>query len=354
MSEMTTFDRVTRMYDHREADRVPLYEVAWEATEERWRREGLGDENYFAFFGLDRMVRVDVDNSPRFPRTFVEETEDHLVYTNAWGATIKDFKGGTSVPALIDVKVRTKDDWLKAKERMEPADDRIDWRRLRDKWSRWRERGSWISGICWFGFDVTHSSFIGTERHLLALAEDPDWCIDIWRTQQDLSFTLLDRMWDEGYQFDELLWFDDLGYRQNQFFSMKTYRELLKPFHQRAIDWAHRKGIRALMHSCGDIRPFIPELVEMGLDGLNPLEVKAGVDPLAVKREFGDRLLLHGGFDALLWDDVDRMETAIRENLPALMENGGYIFATDHSTPSNVSLEAFRRITDAVKDVGRY
>jgi uroporphyrinogen decarboxylase len=90
------------------------------------------------------------------------------------------------------------------------------------------------------------------------------------------------------------------------------------------------------------------------VDGLNPLEVKAGVDPLAVKREFGDRLLLHGGFNALLWNDVEAMEAAVRENLPVLMENGGYIFATDHSTPSNVSLEAFKRIVAVVKEVGRY
>jgi uroporphyrinogen decarboxylase len=164
----------------------------------------------------------------------------------------------------------------------------------------------------------------------------------------------LDRVWDAGYQFDELRWYDDMGYKQNQFFSLKMYRELLKPFHQKAVDWAHAKGIRAYLHSCGDIRPFIPELVEMGLDGLNPLEVKAGVDPLAVKREFGDRLLLHGGFNALLWNDVEEMEAAVRGDLPVLMEGGGYIFATDHSTPSNVSLQDFRRIVQVVKEVGRY
>src|SRR3989304_6327437 len=103
-----------------------------------------------------------------------------------------------------------------------------------------------------------------------------------------------------------------MGYKQNQFFSLKMYRELLKPFHQKAIDWAHARGIPAYLHSCGDIRPFIPELVAMGLDGLNPLEVKAGVDPLAVKREFGDRLLLHGGFHALLWNDGGGMQAAGR------------------------------------------
>lgn len=353
MGEMTTHERISRMYEHQDADRVPLFETAWGPTVDRWRREGLGDANYYEYFGLDRVMRFRVDNSPRFPSTVLEESDDHLVFTNEWGATIKYLKHDASV-AAIDVTVKTPDDWLKAKERMTPSDDRIPWDYIRERWPRWRKQGAWIVGIGWFGFDVTHSWFIGTERHLVALAENPEWCVDMWRTEQDLSLTLLDRMWDAGYHFDELLWYDDMGYKQNQFFSLKMYRELLKPIHQKAIDWAHAKGIRAYMHSCGDIRPFIPEVVEMGLDGLNPLEVKAGVDPLALKREFGDRLLLHGGFNAVLWDSVEDMEAAVRENLPVLMENGGYIFATDHSTPSNVSLEAFKRIVGVVKEVGRY
>ena len=354
MTEMTSHERISRMYAHQEADRVPLYEVAWQATEERWRREGMGDASYHAYFGLDRIRRFQVDNSPRFPEAVVEETDDHVTYTNAWGATIKDLKGGESVPALIDVSVKTPDDWLTAKERMTPSDDRIPWDYLKTRWPRWRKRGAWISAESWFGFDVTHSSFIGTERHLLALAENPDWCIDIWTAQQDLSFALLDRVWDAGYQFDELLWYDDMGYRENQFFSLKMYREVLKPIHRKAADWAHAKGIKAYMHSCGDIRPFIPDLVEMGVDALNPLEVKAGVDPIAVKREYGGKLMLHGGFNAVLWEDVDKMEAEVRRNLPVLMENGGYMFGTEHSTPSNVSLEAFGRIVEVVKEVGRY
>ncbi len=353
MSEMTSHERISRMYDHREADRVPLFETPWGATVERWKREGLGDAKYFDYFGLDRLLRVRVDNSPRFPEAVLEDTDDHTVFTNAWGATIEYRRHDSSVAAL-DATVKTPDDWLKAKERMEPSDDRIPWDYLKDRWPRWRKQGAWVAAIGWWGFDVTHAFFIGTERHLLALAENPEWCVDMWRTQQDLSLTLLDRMWDAGYHFDELMCYDDMGYKENQFFSLKMYRELLKPIHRRAIEWAHAKGIRAYLHSCGDIRPFIPELVELGLDALNPLEVKAGIDPLAVKREFGDKLLLHGGFNAVLWDDVDKMEAAVRANLPVLMENGGYMFATDHSTPSNVSLQAFERIIGVVKDVGRY
>lgn len=74
------------------------------------------------------------------------------------------------------------------------------------------------------------------------------------------------------------------------------------------------KGIRTYLHSCGDVAPLIPELVEMGLDALNPLEVKAGVDPLAVKKRFGDRLVLHGGFS----QGQSRGRTAEKNRIPSL------------------------------------
>ncbi len=92
----------------------------------------------------------------------------------------------------------------------------------------------------------------------------------------------------------------------------------------------------------------------MGLDALNPIEVKAGMDPLALKREFGDRLTLHGGVNAALWDKPDRIMEQIRAVVPGMKEGGGYIFSTDHSVPSSVGLAAFRDAVTLAKDLGRY
>ena len=143
-------------------------------------------------------------------------------------------------------------------------------------------------------------------------------------------------------------------YNYNQFLSVDMYRELLKPVHKRAIEWAHAKGIVAHLHSYGDVNPFIPELIDIGLDGLNPLEVKAGMDPVHVKRTYGDKLLLHGGINAVLWDQGEQIEAEMRRVLPVLKEGGGYIFSSDHSVPSSVSLEDFRRITALAKELGAY
>ncbi|MDX9980887.1 MAG: uroporphyrinogen decarboxylase family protein [Lentisphaeria bacterium] len=147
----------------------------------------------------------------------------------------------------------------------------------------------------------------------------------------DVHLQLLDLIWDEGYTFDSVRWPDDMGYKQHTFFSLGMYREIVLPFQKKAIDWAHAKGIRAHLHSCGDIHTFVPELVAAGLDALNPLEVKAGMDPVALKRQFGDRLVLHGGINAVLWDKPAEIRAEMERVVPILKENGGYIFSSDHS-----------------------
>jgi len=101
------------------------------------------------------------------------------------------------------------------------------------------------------------------------------------------------------------------------------YSELSKPVHKRAIEWAHARGIVARLHSCGAANPSIPELIEIGLDGLNPLEVKSGMDPVQIKRDYGDGLLLHGGINAVLWDDKEGIEAEMRRVVPALKKNRG-------------------------------
>jgi len=260
----------------------------------------------------------------------------------------------TSTPQSLDFVVKTPDDWRLAKARMTPGRDRIQWNDLRVNYASWRAEGAFIMPSICFGFDITHSYMLGMETTLVALLEDTDWCREMFTHQLDVSLALLEMVWAEGYTFDALRWPDDMGFKGKQFFSLQTYRDILKPLQQRVIAWTHAKGIPAYLHSCGNIEPFIPELVEIGLDALNPIEVKSGMDPLAIKRAYGNRLVLHGGMDALLWDRPGEMEKVVRRNVPVLKENGGFIFATDHSIPATVSASDLKRIMAVVKDVGRY
>lgn len=355
MAEMTTRERFQRMFEHKEADRVPVIDSPWGATIERWHREGMPEDvDFVDFFGLDHIAHIGADTSPRYEEKVVEETDKYIVQTTKWGVTHKNWKHAASTPEYLGFTIVDRESWEAAEARIEPTRDRVDWDYLREHYPKWRERGDGILAGLWFGFDVTHAGMVGTERLLMALMTDPEWCKDMFSSQLDVNLALLDMVWDGGYEFDCMTWCDDLGYKNNTFFSVDKYREVLKPVQKRAVEWAHAKGIKAHLHSCGHVRPFIPDFIEIGVDALNPLEVKAGMDPVGLKQEFGDDLVLHGGINAVLWDDIDAIEAEMRVTVPALKENGGYIFSSDHSVPSSVSLQNFRRIVELAKELGSY
>lgn len=352
---MTTKERFLRMYRHQEADRVPIIDSPWNGTLARWRAEGMpADADWRDYFGVDKTAEINVDITPRYPCKTLEETDDYVIYTTAWGVTQKSFKQQDSTPEFLDYKVTTPEVWADAKRRMTLDDDRIPWNELKKNYAKWVAEGRWIQANFWFGFDVTHSWMAGTETILIAMYEEPEWVSDMFNTYLDRCIALFDRIWDAGYHFDSIYWPDDMGYKGTTFFSNEMYRELLKPVHRRAVEWAHAKGIYAHLHSCGDIMTRVDDLMDVGIDALNPLEVKAGMDPLLLKRKYGDQLVLHGGVNAVLWDDRDAIVSEIDRVVPALKENGGYIFSSDHSIPNSVSLENFRAIVEEVKRVGRY
>ena len=355
MQQMTSHERFSRMFAHQAADRIPIIDSPWGATIERWQREGLpAGVDYVDYFGLDRVTGIGVDTSPRYPAATLEETDEYVIYTTGWGATMKQKKHAATTPDFLDFIIKDPDSWREAKARMTPTPDRIPWDYLKAHYPTWRKEGAWIQGGFWFGFDITHSWTVGTERVLMAMVEDPEWCREMFEHELAMDLALFDMIWDAGYTFDSISWPDDMGYKYHTFFSLETYREILKPVHKRAIDWAHAKGIKAHLHSCGDIHTFVPELLEIGLDALNPLEVKAGMNPAELKAEFGDRLVLHGGINAVLYDQPEALEAEMRRVVPVLKEGGGYIFSSDHSVPSSVSLPAFRQIVELAKELGSY
>jgi uroporphyrinogen decarboxylase len=343
------------MFAHEEADRVPIIDQPWEGTLARWKREGMpADADWRDFFGVDKLEMISVNNSPRYEKRVIEETGEFLITTSEWGVTLKNFKIPDSTPEFLDYKVNTPERWEEAKARMVPSRDRVNWDYLKANYPRWRAEGRWIEGLFWFGFDVLHSWMAGTETILIAMLEEPEWVTDMFNTFLDTSIALFDMVWDEGYRFDSIFWYDDMGYKNSTFFSNELYGELLRPVHKRAIDWAHNRGIKAHLHSCGDVMTRVPQLVEIGLDALNPIEIKAGMDLRALKRDYGDRLVFHGGADALLLDKPDRIIPYIEQILPVVKEGGGYIFSSDHSIPNTVSLETYRAVVGAVKKYGAY
>lgn len=352
---MTSKERFSRMFQHKEADRVPIFDSPWAGTIARWEREGMPKGmDWRDYFDTDKVSTISVDITPRYEEKVLEETDDYRIVTSEWGVTMKQFKEQDSTPEFLDFTVTTPEAWEKAKARMTVSKDRVDWKRLERDYAQWQQEGHWIEGMFWFGFDVTHSWTVGTETMLIAMIEEPEWVEDMFDTYLDRSIQHFNMIWDAGYRFDSIFWYDDMGYKNTPFFSNEMYRGLLQKYHKKAVAWAHDHGIYARLHSCGDIMPLLPDIMDTGIDALNPIEIKAGMDVFKIKQDYGDRLVLHGGINAVLWDDKEAIVEAIRQAVPVLKENGGYIFASDHSIPNSVSLENMRSIINTVKEVGKY
>ena len=352
---MTSNERIRRMFEHKEADRVPITDSPWGGTIRRWRNEGMpAGMDWQEFFDVDIVDTIGVNVSPRYEQTVVEETDAYIIRKTEYGVTLKNFKTEDSTPEFIDFTIVNPDAWQDAKARMTPTPDRLNIPEIKKRYEALRAKGAWINSLFWFGFDVTHSWAVGTETLLIAMLEEPEWVTDMFDTYLNMSIKLWDMLWDEGVRTDAIFWYDDMGYKQNQFFSLAKYKELLAPYHKRAIDWAHNHGIYAHLHSCGDIRPIVPVLVDMGLDALNPLEVKAGMDPILLKKQFGDKLVFHGGLNAVLWDNPEAVYAEMDKLIPVMKENGGFIFSSDHSIPNSVSLSDFQGIIARAKALGKY
>jgi uroporphyrinogen decarboxylase len=355
---MNTHERMLKIYQHQDPDQVPITDWYWESTIERWKKEGLPANTDIAqYLHLDKFIELNneiIDSSPQFTEYIIEETDQYRIERDRFGITKKNFKPVSATFQHLDHEVKDKASWEAAKKHMLPSKERINWDFIKYNYARWRKEGYWIIASPWFGYDIVNARMCNTETILYAIMDDPDWVIDMCNTGCNLSLGLLQMIIDEGYDFDELMWFDDMAYRGGLLFSKKVWRQILRPYQKKVVDWAHSHGKKVHLHSCGNMVTLLPELLELGIDMLNPMEVKAGVDPVAVKKQFGSQLVLRGGFDVQNWSQPEKVEQDIRTKLPALMESGGYVFASDHSVADNVSLDDYHRIVDLVREVGKY
>ena len=87
---------------------------------------------------------------------------------------------------------------------------------------------------------------------------------------------------------------------------------------------------------------------------LNPLEVKAGMNPVALKKKYGDKIGFHGGLNAVLYNNPEKLWQEMEEIIPIMKENGGYIISSDHSVPETVSLKQFSEFVKRAKELGKY
>ena len=352
---MTSRERIIAALSHREADRVPFLEEPWPLTVKRWIGEGLTDAVPFdEALGIDPFIKFRFDGSFRLPEEIVEDNEEYTIRRDANGAVLKNFKLSESTPEIVATTIDSRAAWEENKHRLQFISDRFDLDEVRSTHERAKRKGYFTHFTMGFCYE-RWGRVVGPEKYLIALADDPEWIREMHEYDVALYIAAHEELVSHGFAIDAARFSSDMGYRNGLLFSPEVYRALFKPGLERLCDYFHVRGMFTILHSCGNVSELIPDIIETGFDSLNPLEAKAGMDLLGLKKRYGDRLSFMGGIDARAMSADEAVVAAeIRSKVSEAKRGGGYIFHSDHSVPDNVSLEQFKRIIELVFESGSY
>ncbi len=352
---MNARERVSLALQHREADRVPIHDSIWQATIDRWRTagfpSGIRPEDYFGF----EIACFEADTSPQFPVEVIEEDEEYIVERDEYGGVRKNHRDFSTTPMIIDYPCKRREDWENIKPRLKPSNYRVDWVTGLQSFYREESRKRFLTYNATVGYDKIQK-YVASQRLLKAIIKEPEWVIDMYWTDAKLVMEMCDYMIRGGFRFDGAFLFCDLGYRAGLFFSPKHYEEQLHPVFKELCRFFHAKEMPVILHCCGRVKDLIPYFIEEGIDCLQPLEVKAGMDIVELKEKYGDKICFMGGIDVRLiaLDDPKPIEKEIKKKITIAKEGGGYIYHSDHSIPKNVSFQQYQRVIELVKKYGRY
>lgn len=179
----------------------------------------------------------------------------------------------------------------------------------------------------------------GQEQSYLDMLENPEFLHHCLGKLVDFNYEHTRRIFEQVPGQVTLTYIaEDLGSQENLLFSPQLIRDFFFPGMRRMIELAHEAGVYVFTHSDGAIRKIIPELIEMGVDILNPIQWRCkGMEREGLKRDFGDALIFHGGMDnqqTLPFGTVADVRQEVIDNIEILGKGGGYILAPCHNIQS--------------------
>lgn len=360
---MTSKERVLGAINRTPIDRVPRHEYFWAETLETYGKTGeeLADE-----FKED-FLYVNMDVSMRFPSRFLD-LDDQEEGWDRYGFHYKRNKGMPTIQYL-DFATADPDDWEANKHRFcvdKNGDSRVDtggYFIRQTPVPSWEEAVAKINATNSDKFRVInfYGPFDGTWRHhgfentLMDFIAEPEMIEEMMEGIVNMTIETLEYAFSLGMQLDGLWITEDMGCTRGTLFSLEHYRKFLKPWHKKIIDYGHSRGLKVFMHSCGDILDFIPELIECGLDVIQPLQANTRLDVSELKKLYGDQITFMGNIGVPVMSvggDVIREEME-RKIIPA-MQGGGYIFGSDHSIPPEVTYEKYCDVINILDRIGKY
>ncbi len=360
MQQMTGKERISNILKRQPVDRIGLFEHFWSDTHRIWTEQGWiqPDESFEDHFNYDMQLfwTFNMVADLNFEAVTIEETDETILQRDGNGALLRRHKLHDATPEHVDFSVKDRESWNELiKPKLTPDRRRINFEGYRAARKLAAEKQRFF---CWSGvnvFELMHP-VCGHEYMLMGMALDPDWVKDMVFTYAELTIQMMEILFaEEGYP-DGIWFYEDMGYKHHPFMSPRMYREIIQPGHSRTVQWAKNKNLPVTMHSCGYVEPLLPGMIEAGIDCLQVIEVKAGMDLVKLYENFGDRLSFMGGIDVRVMYNNDKREIdeELTSKIPVVKGKYGYVLHSDHSIPFNVTHDTYQYFIEKGLDLGMY
>ena len=365
-------DRMHKTLRHEEADRVPVSDFFWGSFVERWRADlGLpADANIYEYYDLDWQVTIPNMDPHIRPFEVLTENDEEVIVKTGFDAVIRK-KFIDPMPQWLDWETKTieqidaftfEDPW-DDRRYLSAGDNQI--AGVGDGYAR--NSPAWIDTVrsiypnfAVFGSVCEANEYmtriVGPETNMLMIAMYPErygafiertneFALEICKAQIKAADGMLDGM---------VIW-GDIAYKKDMFFSPDYWRRYFKPGVKAMVEVCHEAGLPVIYHGCGNATRVFPDFIEIGIDAYNPLEAKAGLDVVDLRRKYGHQLGFCGNMNVMEWADTpeDELKSIVLRKLNAA-KGGGMIFQSDHSVPSNVSGQRYEYVVNLVRQYGTY
>ncbi len=340
--------------DFREPDRVPVTGMSfWGEFQQAWREETGGDPaSLDDHFLVD--VAIAVGDETAYPSLAGELGADgeYTLQRDGWGQ-VKRIRSGASFFEQIEVAYDERGELTHGE--FEPADLERRYAHVDAVIDARKER------YCVFvktGGPFIRTGFMrGEQQWLMDLAADPVLASEmVMRTAHHLTAIGLEqlRRWD---LYDTGVWiFDDMAATKGPMFSPATAERILAPAWQLMVESFKAAGAaKVILHSDGNIGPLLDLFLDLGFDGINPVEYHTGLHPVELRERYGERLALLGGLDnAIIMPrgDPDELRRHVLEVLSAGV-GGGLVIGT-HSIAPDISVATMKLVRELIVEYGTY
>jgi uroporphyrinogen decarboxylase len=360
MNVMTGRERIGNILKRKPIDRIGVIEHYWVDTLKKWRSDGsMGEtEDPADHYGYDiaESWPFDMKADISFKNEIIEETEETVLVRDGNGALLRWHKMHEGTPEHVDFMVKDRTLWEeRIKPLLTPSRERINFEAYREARRKAAEKQRYFT---WSGLNVFEAMHpvCGHEYMLMGMALDPEWVKDMVETYAELIVNLMEILFAEEGRPDGVWFSEDMGFKGRPFMSPDMYKEIIQPGHKTTMTFCHSMDLPVIMHSCGYVATLLPGMIDAGIDCLQAIEIKSGMDLLKLYKAYGDKISFCGGMDTrnLVANDLDAVKAELEEKIPVIKEGFGYILQSDHSIPPTCNYGTYRSFVEQGLRLGTY